>query len=198
MLPLLRIILLWQFAATQPPFWETKPPANWTDAEIDTLMSDSPWGAVPRVPGKATSSAVAFLASARPLREAEEQLFLRRERKGEVRVDEEDYRAYIQQNPGKHIVLAVRLDLTIDLSEPKEIRTMEKECFLRVGRQKLRAVGHFPPTASDPYLRLLFPRVPLEGLKVLSFGLYLPGVPKPFQDVELPVKDLIYRGQLEY
>ena len=59
-------------------------------------------------------------------------------------------------------------------------------------------VGHFPPTPSDPYLRLLFPRVSLAAVKVLSFGLYLPGVNRSYYDVELPVKDLTYRGQLEY
>ena len=75
---------------------------------------------------------------------------------------------------------------------------MEKECFVRIGKRKLKAVGHFPPTPSDPYLRLLFPRASLAGLKALSFGLYLPGLNRPFHDVELPVKDLTYRGQLEY
>ena len=42
------------------------------------------------------------------------------------------------------------------------------------------------------------PRASLAGLKALSFGLYLPGLNRPFHDVELPVKDLTYRGQLEY
>jgi hypothetical protein len=187
---LIRFVLLWQLA--QAPFWETKAPVAWTGEEIETLMSVSPWGTA------TSGEVVAFLASARPLREAEEQLFLRQERKGEVRSDEDDYRAYITQNPGKHIVLAVRIPPHSDLSDAKEIRLMEKECFLRAGKQKVKAVGHFPPTPGDPYLRLLFPRLPLAGLKVLSFGLYLPGVHKPFQDVELPVKDMAYRGQLEY
>ncbi len=48
-------------------------------------MSESPWGA-PAVsasaPGAVKGTVVAFLASARPLREAEEQLFLRRDLKG--------------------------------------------------------------------------------------------------------------------
>jgi len=187
---LISIFLFWQFYAS--PFWQTKPATAWTDAEIETLMTQSPWGQ------PTNFGSVAFLASARPLREAEEQVFQRRSLNDEVKFDEEDYRAYITQNPTKHIVLAVRMPLSNDLSDAKEMKKMEKECFVRVGKQKLRAVGHFPPTPSDPYLRLLFPRVPLTGLKVLSFGLYLPGVHKPYQDVELYIKDFDYRGQLEY
>ena len=188
----LGLLLLFQQLA-QAPFWETKTPAKWTNAEIEVLMTQSPWGGP-----TASGTVIAFLASARPLREAEEQLFLRAEIKGEARSDEDDYRTYISQNPGKHIVLAVRMAPNNALSDAKETRTMEKECFLRVGKQKVKAVGHFPPTPSDPYLRLLFPRASLAGLKVLSFGLYLPGATRPYHDVELPVKDLTFRGQLEY
>ncbi len=132
------------------------------------------------------------------MREAEEQIFLRRDRKGEVRVDEDDYRAYITQNPGKHVVVAARVELNAQFADAKETKTMEKECFIRVGKRKVRSVGYFPPTPSDPYLRILFPRVSLDGLKVLNVGLYLPGVHRPFQDVEFLVKNLTDRGKLEY
>ncbi len=115
-----------------------------------------------------------------------------------MRFDEDDYRSYITQNPGKHVLLAIRMAPNSFLADAKEIKTMDKECFMRIGKQKIKAVGHFPPTPADPYLRLLFPRASLAGMKVLSFGLYLPGVHKPFHDLELPVKDLNYRGQLEY
>jgi hypothetical protein len=189
---LIRLVLLWQ-AAVPAPFWETKEPAKWTDTEIETLMSQSPWGSSTSLGG-----AIAFVASAKPLRDAEQEIWKRRELRGEVKADEEDYHTYITQNPGKHIVLAVRMPLTLALSNAKEMKTMEKECFVRVGKQKVRAIGHFPPTPSDPYLRLLFPRVPIADMKMLSFGLYLPGVHKPFQDVDLPVKELVYRGQPEY
>jgi len=193
---LISILLFWQATQAFPvyvePFWQTKPPTAWSDAEIADLMRQSPWGQ------PTNFGTTAFLASARPLREAEEQLFQRRSLNGELKPEEEDYHAYISQNPNKHIVLAVQMAWTNELGEAKEIKKMEKECFLRVGKQRVKAVGHFPPTPSDPYLRLLFPRVPLTGLKYLSFGLYLPGVNKPLQDVELIVKDLDYRGQLEY
>lgn len=186
-------ILLLFFLQAPAPFWETKAPRNWTDAEIELMMKEPPWGAV-TVAGNVT----VFLASARPMREAEEELFLRQTKNGEIKTDEEDYHSYIQANPGKHIVLAVRMDMTQEFSIPKEAKRMEKECFLRVGKQKVRPIGYFPPTPADPFFRLLFPRIPLTGLRSLNFGLYLPGVHKPFQDVELPVKGMTYRGQTEY
>jgi hypothetical protein len=193
---LISILLLLQatptFQVYAEPTWERKAPAAWTDTDIGNLMTQSPWGQ------PTNYGTTAFLASARPLREAEELIFQRRALNGEVKPDEEDYHAYITENPNKHIVLAVAMPLTNELSVDKEMKRMEKECFLRVGKQKVKAVGHFPPTPSDPYLRLLFPRVPLTGLKVLSFGLYLPGVHKPFQDVEMTIKDLNYHGQPEY
>lgn len=190
----MRILLLVAALLQAAPFWETKPAHAWTSAEIEILMTGSPWGAL----ASPTNTVPIFLASARPLREAEAELFLRLERNGEVKVVEEDYHTYIAQNPGKHIVVAARVALNADFANAKEIKTMEKECFIRVGKQKIRSVGYFPPTPSDPYLRILFPRVPLAGLKVISIGLYLPGVHKPFQDVEFPVKDLVDRGKLEY
>ncbi len=177
------------------PFWETKAPKDWTSAEIELLLTTSPWSSGSSI---VPSPALIFLASARPMRDAEDQLFLRQERKGEVKVDEEDYHTYITQNPGKHIVVAARVELTADFADAKEVKTMEKECFIRVGKRKIRSVGYFPPTPSDPFLRILFPRVSLDGLKTLSVGLYLPGVHKPFQDVEFLVKNLTDRGKLEY
>ena len=29
--------------AASPPFWNTKPPAEWSESEIDALVTDSPW-----------------------------------------------------------------------------------------------------------------------------------------------------------
>lgn len=176
--------------AAEPLFWESKPPEAWTDDEINTLLSASPWSQL-------AGTAPVFLASAKPVREAEAVAFKRAANRGERDSGEEDYRQYIEKYPGKHIVLAVRAGID-DLADPKEVKYMEKECYLRIGKKKVRMVGHFPPTPADPYLRMLFPRVPLEGLKVLSFGLYLPGILKPFRDARFFLDDLKYRGQVEY
>ena len=37
----MRSLLLLFFLAG--PFWETKPPERWTDAEIDAIRHSSPW-----------------------------------------------------------------------------------------------------------------------------------------------------------
>lgn len=177
-------------AAAETPFWEAKPPAEWTEPEMHALLAASPWV-------QAAGTAPVILASAKPVREAEALLFKRAADLGERSAGEEDYRQYIEKFPGKHIVLAVRAGID-DLADPKEVKYMEKECYLRLGKKKIRMVGHFPPTPADPYLRMLFPRVPLDGVKVLNFGLYLPGILKPFRDVQFFLADLSYRGQLEY
>lgn len=185
------VLFLFAFAAAaEAPFWDVKPASEWTEQEMNTLLTASPWV-------QAAGTAPVILASAKPVREAEAILFKRASDLGERSAGEEDYRQYIEKYPGKHIVLAVRAGID-DLADAKEVKYMEKECYLRLGKKKIRMVGHFPPTPADPYLRMLFPRVPLEGVKVLNFGLYLPGILKPFRDVQFFLSDLNYRGQLEY
>lgn len=180
--------------AADPPFWENKQPAQWTRDEIDTLFTFSPWGTI----GLDTVTPI-FLASSRPLREAELLLRTRGAADAEAQTDEDDYFSYIAQNPGKHIVVATRVSNLAAFSDAREVKQMEKECYLRAGgRKKIFPVGHFPPTPSDPYLRILFPRLPLDGVKALLVLLYIPGNPKPFMEAEFKVKDMVYRGKVEY
>ena len=68
---------------------------------------------------------------------------------------------------------------------------------MRVGKKRVRMVGHFPPTPSDRVLRLIFPRVVTSADRTVTFELYLPGIPQPARMVEFRVKDLMYRGKLE-
>ncbi|MBM3792906.1 MAG: hypothetical protein FJW31_02340 [Acidobacteria bacterium] len=182
--------------AAQAPFWESKPPAQWTREEIESIFTLSPWGAT-----ALNSASPVFLASASPMRDAELQLRTRGAAEGqaEARADEDDYFTYISQNPGKRIVVATRVANLTAFSESRELKQMEKECYIRVGgRKKIFPMGHFPPTPSDPYLRILFPRLPLEGVHTLHVLLYVPGNPRPFAEAEFKVKDLVYRGKLEY
>ncbi|MCC6538659.1 MAG: hypothetical protein IT162_13975 [Bryobacterales bacterium] len=190
------VVLCAAAAAAEAPFWESKPPSQWTREQIESLFTLSPWGML-----ALDTTTPIFLASARPLREAEVQLRTRGAAEGqaEAQADEDDYFSYIAQNPGKHIVVAARVaDLTA-FSEAREVKQMEKECYLRAGgRKKIFPVGHFPPTPSDPYLRILFPRQSLDGVKTVNVLLYVPGNSKPFMEAEFKVKDLMYRGKLEY
>jgi hypothetical protein len=170
-------------AAAEAPFWETRPPARWTREEIETLLTLSPWGVI-----TLDTNTPVFLASALPVREAEVQLRTRGASEGPA-----------EARPGKHIVVATRVGDLAAFNESREVKQMEKESYLRAGsRKKIFAVGHFPPTPGDPYLRILFPRVPLEGIKTLNVLLYIPGNRGPFTEAEFKIKDLVYRGKVEY
>jgi hypothetical protein len=173
------------------PFWEAKPPEKWTQEEVALILTNSPWGRDVGTP--------LFLASAKPAQEAEEQIRLRSARKGvEAPPAEDDYRSYLAEYPGKHLIIAVRVTRPEDLAIAKSTRDMEKESYLRVGKEKIKMVGHFPPTPSDPYLRILFPKRVDPGAKTLRFSLYLPGITQPFREVEFELKEMVYKGKPEY
>jgi hypothetical protein len=175
------------------PFWETKPPAQWTDAEVQELLTNSPW-AQPAVDSRGAGVAV-YLASARPMREAELELARRQPPADDPGAEE--YRDFLRENQGKQIVLAVTLPDRKALEDPVEVRRMEEECVLKVGRKKYQMTGHFPPGMTDPYLRLVFPRAAIAGDKSLVFELYVPGVPSPYRQVEFRMQELVYRGVVE-
>jgi hypothetical protein len=176
------------------PFWETKPPAQWTDAEVQELLTNSIW-AQPAVDSRGGGVAV-YLASARPMREAELEL-ARRQPPAADDPGAEEYRDFLRENQGKQIVLAVALPDRKALEDPVEVRRMEEECVLKVGRKKYQMTGHFPPGKTDPYLRLVFPRAVTVADRSLVFELYVPGLPSPYRRVEFRVQDLAYRGAVE-
>ena len=74
---------------------------------------------------------------------------------------------------------------------------MEEESILKVGRKKHHMTGHFPPTPSDPYLRMAFPRELGPNDKSLLFELYLPGIGGGYAMVEFRLKELLYQGKPE-
>ena len=175
------------------PFWETKPPAQWTAAEVQELLANSPW-AQSAVDALGAGIGV-YLASARPMWEAELEVIRRQPPIEDPGAQE--YRDSLRENQGKQIVLAVALPDRKVLEDPVEVRRMEAECFLKVGRKKYQMTGHFPPGATDPYLRLVFPRAVTAGDKSLVFELYVPGAPSPYRRAEFRIKDLVYRGAVE-
>jgi hypothetical protein len=175
------------------PFWESRPAAQWSDEEIQTLLRDSPWAQAAMAP-MSTDGVPAYLATARPIQEAEREL-LRRNPVEDPNAEE--YREFLRENQGKVIVLAVFLPRPDVLLDPVEAKRMEEECLLKVGRKKHKMIGHFPPAPSDPYLRLVYPRAVSATDNAFSFELYLPGVPAPYRTVEFRVKDLTCKGALE-
>ena len=82
------------------------------------------------------------------------------------------------------------------LADGEEAHRMEEESIMRIGRQKYKMEGHFPPVPSDPFLRLVFPRAATEHDKAIAFELYLPGY-GPYHEAEFRVRDMTYKGKLE-
>lgn len=172
------------------PYWEAKAPADWTPEELQRLLTDSPWAA--------TNGTAMFLATARPMRLAEEQARLRsKPANAEMSFTEEEYREFLRTHDGNVIVLAVDLPDRQQLADAEETRRMERDSFLKAGRKKLRMIGHFPPSDSDPFLRLVFPREVDSKARGLIFELYLPSVTMPYRMIEFRLKDMVYQGRLE-
>jgi hypothetical protein len=183
------------------PFWETKTPSDWTEVEVNQLLTDSPWAQRLETPSAAGSSPVqVFLATAAPIEQAERQWDLRfkKNRPGAPANNrDEEFQAWLNENRAKQIVIAVLVNLPQALSDEHETHRMEGECVMRVGRKKLKMAGYFPPSAADPYLRLAFPREVTLNDKTVTFDLYLPGVPIPFRQADFKVKDMLFKGKLE-
>lgn len=190
---------MWLLAAlAAAPFWEARPPGAWSTEEIRQLLSDSPWGQVVTGP-LGDRGVVVYLATARPVLEAERELVRRGLRRAPAEGSPSgEYEAFLRENQGRVIVLAVRLAQLPALEHEAERRRMEQDCVLRVGRRKYRLTGHFPPTPDDPCLRLVFPRQAGPADKTLRFDLYLPGVPHPDRWAEFRFSRMKYRGETAY
>ena len=174
------LLLLMLFAG---PFWESRPPAEWSDTELEDLLKDSPWAQMVEAGGQTTSSPVQiYLATAAPvaLGEAERDLRAKRRSPPKAKPVEdpfaEEYRAWLEDNRDSQIIVAVLVGMNPAFSDQREVHKMEEESVMRVGRKKLKMTGHFPPSPSDPYLRMAFPRQVTVNDKTVSFELYLPGV----------------------
>jgi hypothetical protein len=172
------------------PFWEAKPPEKWSEAEIDAMRHSSPWV---QTVGPAPNLLV-WLATAEPVEEAEAEARLRT-RHTEKEPDP-DYAAYVTESRESAFVLAIAYPTLKDLGRAEEDRRMEQECQMIVGRRTYSIIGHFPPTPSDPVLRLVFPRVVKPADKTITFRLYLAGLNFPERELEFRVKDLLYHGKL--
>ena len=68
---------------------------------------------------------------------------------------------------------------------------------MHIGRKDYQILGYFPPTPSDPVLRLIFPRAVKPADREIVFRLYLPGLNFPDREAVFAVKDLTYQGKLE-
>jgi hypothetical protein len=173
------------------PFWEARPPETWSNQEIAMLRTNSPWAQVMGPdPG-----VLVYFATALPIEEAEGELRLRT--KNALREPDPDYLTYLSENREKHFVLAIPYDKIRAAQKEEESRKMESESVMVIGRKTYKIVGHFPPTPSDPVLRLVFSREVQATDKKIVFRLYLPGIEFPEREAEFQVKELLYHGKLE-
>ena len=89
------------FALSQP-FWETKPPEQWTAREVDLMRTASPWT---RTAGPGPEVLV-WLATAQPIEEAESEARLHA--RNPLRQPDPDYVDFLAANRETAIVLAVQ------------------------------------------------------------------------------------------
>jgi len=169
------------------PFWESQNPQAWSESQIESLMHDSPWAQM----ADPAPAVQVYLATAFPLRQAEEELARRR-----AKPLNDEYLDYLRQEGAKHIIVAIAYHKLNELSDAAEAHRMEEESVMKVGRQTYRMEGHFPPVPGDLFLRLVYPRVVTEHDKTVTFELYLPGY-GPYHEAQFRVRDMLYKGKLE-
>ena len=197
---LLSLLMLFLFA---DPYWVSKAPPEWTDAQLRALLTNSPWAQAVPGPGANSPPVEVFLATAAPIQLAEKENDRRvqaRRRPGPLPPESpaiSEYRLWMEDNRATQIVVAVAIQNNKGFLDEREVRRMEDECVMRVGKKKIKMTGSFPPSGADPYLRLAFPRQVELSDKTLYFDLYLPGVPAPFRSAEFTLKDMVVAGKLE-
>jgi hypothetical protein len=195
------------------PFWQTKPPMEWTDVELSQILADSPWAQMAVQPGKAQVGKNAgqgqlvqvFLVTAAPIAKAvaerERRIELRRPGTAKALADDplsEERSIWLSDNREGHVIVAARVGDNNAFSSGQETRRMEQDTAMDLGRLRVKVSAYFPPTRTDPHLYLAFPRQPVtDSDKIVTFELYLPGVPGPYRTVTLKVKDMLVDGKPE-
>jgi len=172
------------------PFWEDRPPEQWSGLEVQQILTDSPWAQT-----LGPTTLVVYLATAAPVEAAETE---ERRRGNSIVVQPDfDYTDYVRQHREEIIAVGIPYSPKGSFGTPEQEMQMESESVMRVGRKSYKMLGHFPPTQSDPVLRLIFPRRVEPSDKTIFFRLYLPGISFPEREVEFKVKDLMVKGKLE-
>lgn len=175
-------------------FWNVKAPADWSVEEVRVILRQSPWATVSAA---TMGSPVRFhLASAKPMQEAEVKERQALRYRVQPGANFEDYQAMLKE--GRCIVLAVLLPDATFASDAIESRSLERDSVLHIGRRAYKLLTHFPPTEGDPYLRYVFPREVKPSDKSLMFEIYVPGLSYPQRHLEFDLREMVYKGKLEY
>lgn len=187
-------------AAFAGPFWSEVPPEQWSEAQIAELLTASPWAQLVAGPGRLGNfpAVQVYIATAGPIRQAELE---KQRRAGARRADDafaEEYRLWLEEFSPAQIILAIRVANTEAYANALEVKRLEQESFLRAGRRKIPMTGYFPPTPSDPYLRVAFPRQVPPGEREIQFDLYIPGVAGPYRSATFKLEAMTVAGKLEF
>jgi hypothetical protein len=182
------------------PFWESRAPNEWSDAQIQALLTDSPWAQMAGGPGQSALPVNVRLTTASPIEQAEREQVRRialRSKPGPKESGPTEYGLWLEDNRATSIVLSIRMTTNQGMLDDREVRRMEEESVMRIGKRAIKMSGHFPPSQTDPFLRIAFPREVQLSDKLVTFDLYLPGVSAPFRTVEFNLKDMVVKGKLE-
>ena len=195
------------------PFWQTKPPKDWNDAELSQFLADSPWAQMATQPAKPQGGknsgedklVQVYLATAGPvvkaLAERDRRMELRRPGITKALAEDplsEERAVWFADHQAQYIIVAARVGNNDAFSIEKETARIEHDSVMEAGRTQVKVSATFPPTQTDPHLYLAFPREPAAtSEKDLSFTLYLPGVPAPYRTVTFKIKDMMVDGKLE-
>ena len=184
---------------TATPFWDTIDVNQWSEEQLLEFFGNSPWSQ----PAESTAGngVLTFLATSKPVQLAEVEK-RRRQMKKVAGVDViqdpawDEFQEFLERDTAKYIVLAVPIPAEAT-REASEMSLMENQSVMKLGKQKIKMSGYFPPSPTDPYTRLIFPRAGTEKAKELVFELFLPGTGTPYRQVYYPTKGMNYRGRLE-
>ena len=115
------LALLFWLAA---PFWETSVPADWSDAQLKRLLTDSPWAQWVGAMGSSSARPIQVLvATAGPIEQGEVEWDRRfTKKKAGLGLMKEEYRVWLQENRASQIVLAISAGKSSDLADEGEIR----------------------------------------------------------------------------
>jgi hypothetical protein len=186
------MLLLFCLTLGASGFWEQKAPEDWTIDEVRSILELSPWSRALRNRGEPL---FVHLGSALPMRQAESRERAFQKRMGAPSASFDEYQGML--NEGIYTVLCVKINDREAFSDGDLVNRMQKDTQMRTDGKTYKLVTHFPPSASDPYLRLVFPRISPPG-KSIEFTFVVPGAMDPYRQVSFFTKDMNYRGKLEY
>ncbi len=164
------------------------------------FLSDSPWARPAEAVGMRGAKGNAsrtFLATAEPMRLAESEWRRRRIPK-DLRENDgawQEYQEFLGKDAARFVVLAVAIPKQAAM-DAKEMAEMENQSVMRLGKRKVKMSGYFPASESDPFTRLIFSRVGVDGAKEIVFELYVPGdVGGNFREAVYVAKEMQWKGK---